>query len=206
MVCEPGHFYQTQLTEVASSLMLACPKRLTCHIPGWADCRIVLHASLLSHPLVLSGLQQLSGLPALSLHDKLSTVPSDTLLTLKRLTLACTHTHTHSYPPANPLLIYPLPLSSNISFCWSHCEGPSMCLYVLIWVLVGGIMVFHRCLGPFQYFSFIFSKCMLNQWQPQMPVTLPPAIHGLYISKHINTCLKVTPRTYRKHHQLSFSF
>ncbi len=116
----------------------ACSKSLTCHYPGWApQCRLVVHASLLSHPLVLSGLQQFF---ACLLYPSKTNSPPRALLTLKWLALP-TYTYRNAqarihirrerkrkrererererecHSPANPLLINPPKLFSNIPFC-----------------------------------------------------------------------------------------
>lgn len=119
-----GQLYHTQLPArcLLFTPCFACSKSLTCHYPGWAP-----QCSTCQSAQSSSG----SVWPAVLLQDKLTTLPSSAVgavLTLKWLTLqththiqTCTSTHTYiereSHPPANPLLINPPPLSSNIPFC-----------------------------------------------------------------------------------------
>lgn len=96
----------------------------------------LVHATLLSRPLLVSGLlffiqtrtyprRPHQGKLRPSLPDQSS---DDTQVPKLQTQTSCTHTHTQSHPPANLLLINPPPLSSNIPFCWSHCEGVCACV------------------------------------------------------------------------------
>lgn len=80
---------------------------------------------------------------ALSLRGKRTALLSNTLLTVKLLTLAVhtrrqaqLHIHKYSFSPANPHLINPSSLSSNIPFCWSHCRRVCMCIVAAVCVCV----------------------------------------------------------------------